>query len=84
MPLPAKEMSLFAFPYGLRLEFANENKFPLPVFFTFVFTNADGDHYYAACLRFYEKISSDNVQVRECEIVDIREFCYFSRWMDGP
>ena len=27
MPLPEKEMPLFAFPYGLRLEFANENKY---------------------------------------------------------
>lgn len=57
LPLPANELSLFAFPHDLRLEYGALNRFPLPVFFTFVFTDALGGHLYTACLRFYEKVS---------------------------
>eukprot|EP00605_Chrysophyceae_sp_TOSAG23-4_P000418 GSChrysophyteH1.ASY1.ANO1.474.1 assembled CDS len=61
-PLPHNELPLFAFPHGLRLEFESSNRYPLPHFFTFVFTDADGKHMYAACLHFYEKLSGAEVQ----------------------
>ncbi len=61
-PLPQNELPLFAFPHDLRLEFESSNRYPLPHFFTFVFTDADGKHMYAACLHFYEKLLSEEVQ----------------------
>ena len=32
------------------------NEYPLPVYYTFVFTDQDGHHLYAACLTFFEKV----------------------------
>jgi hypothetical protein len=61
-PLPQNELPLFAFPHDLRLEFESSNRYPLPHFFTFVFTDADGKHMYAACLHFYEKLLPEEVQ----------------------
>lgn len=58
MPLPTNELPLFAFPSGMRLVYNSLNRFPLPVFFTLVFTDVNGDHLYAACLRFYEAIDA--------------------------
>jgi hypothetical protein len=52
--LPTKELPLFAFTHDLRIRYSINKRFPIPVFFTFVFTDLKGDHLYAACLRFYE------------------------------
>lgn len=41
---------------------AKRNQYPLPVFFTFVFTDQDGKHLYAACLKFFEVLSPDLFQ----------------------
>jgi len=61
-PLPENELPLFAFPHDLSLNFESSNRYPLPHFFTFVFTDANGKHMYAACLHFYEKVLGDDVQ----------------------
>ena len=62
MPLPVVELPMFAFPYGLSTDFTVKNNYPVPnFFFTFVFTNAEGGHLYAACLRFWEKVPSAEV-----------------------
>ena len=37
-------------------------RFPLPVFFAFVFTDAKGTHMYAACLRFYEIVPVEDLK----------------------
>ncbi len=42
---------MFAFPHGLRLTISEEGQFPLPLFFTYVFTDAEGKHFYVACLQ---------------------------------
>lgn len=59
--LPVNELPLFAFPSDLRLTYNSLNKFPLPNFFTFVFTDEEGNHLYAACLQFYEAVSFDDL-----------------------
>ena len=56
LDLPENELAMFAFPQDLSLRNSEPNRFPLPIFFTFVFTNDKGDHLYAACLQFYEKV----------------------------
>jgi hypothetical protein len=61
-PLPANELPTFVFPHALRLKFSTMRRFPLPTFFTFVFTDAKGGHMYAACLRFYEELTSAEVK----------------------
>jgi hypothetical protein len=54
---------MFAYPNDLRLKFSSTIRFPLPVFFTFVFTDAKGVHMYAACLRFYEIVPREELEV---------------------
>lgn len=61
LELPVNELPMFAFPNDLRLTYGSRNRFPLPVFFTFVFTDQNGGHLYAACLRFYEVVSYDDL-----------------------
>jgi hypothetical protein len=39
MALPTAELPMFAFPHQLSLTRGSISQFPLPVFFTFVFTN---------------------------------------------
>jgi len=56
MELPEVELPLFVFPHGLRLLQCAPGVFPLPVFYTFLFTDAKGEPYYAACLQFYEAV----------------------------
>lgn len=55
--LPDKELPIFVFPEDLSIscELKGEG-FPLPLFFSFVFTNDKGEHLYVACLQFYEKL----------------------------
>ena len=43
-PLPAKELPLFAFPHDMRLKLSYQGKFPVPIYFSFVFTDINGDH----------------------------------------
>ena len=50
------ELPLFVFPHGLRLLESRDGFFPLPVFFTLIFTDPKGEQYYAACLQFYEVV----------------------------
>ena len=52
---------MFAFPHDLRLSYSTIIRFPLPVFFSFVFTNSKGMHRYAACLRFYEIVPKEEI-----------------------
>ena len=62
MELPSAELPLFVFPHGgLQLLECKKRAFPLPIFFTFIFTDAKGDHYYAACLQFYELLSESEL-----------------------
>ena len=60
--MPVFELPLFAFPHDLRLSYSSTIRFPLPVFFTFVFTDAKGVHMYAACLRFYEIVPQHELE----------------------
>ena len=53
---------MFAFPHDLRLSYSTRIRFPLPVFFSFVFTNSKGMHRYAACLRFYEIVPKEEIE----------------------
>lgn len=59
--LPETELPMFAFPHGLHVHFGSRQRYPLPQYFTFVFTNIKGEHFYAECLRFYECISKDHM-----------------------
>lgn len=61
-PLPVVELPMFAFPHDLRLSYSSTIRFPLPVFFSFVFTNSKGMHRYAACLRFYEIVPKEEIE----------------------
>ena len=78
-PLPSNELPLFVFPHGIKLAcpgVLNQMKFgvssensgqcPFPKFFSFNFTNSNGDFFYVACLRFYEKLSA-NLLTHLCE-----------------
>lgn len=62
MPLPVEALPVFAFPRHLRIQRGKRNEYPLPVFFTFVFTDQDGNHLYAACLKFFEILSPDSLE----------------------
>lgn len=53
---------MFVFPHGLQLKYCKKQSFPLPDFFTFVFTDVHGRHLYTTCLRFYEVISQEEVE----------------------
>jgi hypothetical protein len=59
--LPEDALPAFMFPQGLRLELRDRNEYPLPSFFTFVFTDQDGKHMYVACLKFYEEVKKDDL-----------------------
>jgi hypothetical protein len=50
---------MLAFPCGLRLKYSRCGKFPIPTYFTFVFTDEKGGHIYAGCLKFYECIQDN-------------------------
>ena len=52
---------MFTFPHNLELAYSKVNEYPLPLFFTFVFTDQDGQHLYVACLKFYEMINLSEV-----------------------
>lgn len=67
-PLPATELPVFVFPHYLHLKYRPRSNFPLPNFFTFVFTDVKGRHLYTACLRFYEILSFELVQNAAREI----------------
>jgi hypothetical protein len=62
LELAATGLPMFAFPNGMRLTLADAGQFPLPLFFTFVFTDADGKHFYVACLQFYEPVTEADLQ----------------------
>ena len=55
------ELPVFVFPHDLRLEYSPRSHFPVPAFFTFVFTDAQGQHLHTACLRFHELIPKEEV-----------------------
>jgi len=52
---------MFAFPDGMKLTLTEGGQFPLPLFFTFVFTDAEGKHFYVACLQFYEPVQLEDL-----------------------
>ena len=43
-PIPMKELPLFAFPNDMRLKLSYQGKFPVPIYFSFVFTDINADH----------------------------------------
>jgi uDENN domain len=53
---------MFAFPSDMRLSYNSNLQFPLPVFFSFVFTDVKGDHLYTACLQFYEAAPMEDLE----------------------
>lgn len=59
---------MFAFPNGMHLSLTDAGQFPLPLFFTFVFTDADGKHFYVACLQFYEQVAEADLQATFREV----------------
>lgn len=62
----------------MKLVYASKNRFPMPAFFTFVFTDANGDHLYVACLRFYEAVDVNELSTTCEEICGeklVRFFC---------
>jgi len=61
--LPVNELPMFAFPHDLSLKWRKKDSFPLPDFYTFVFTDAKGDHMYCACLRFFEKVDDRDINL---------------------
>ncbi len=50
------------FQHDLRLRKCSRQDFPLPDYFTFVFTDVKGRHLHAACLRFYEIVPQEEVR----------------------
>jgi hypothetical protein len=62
MELPVVELPLFVFPHGLQLLCCDAGNFPLPLFFTFLFTDAKGENYFAACLQFYELVPASELE----------------------
>jgi hypothetical protein len=68
LELAVTGLPMFAFPNGMRLTLADAGQFPLPLFFTFVFTDADGKHFYVACLQFYEPVTEADLQETFCKV----------------
>jgi hypothetical protein len=62
LPLPELALPVFAFPRNLRLETGLKSEYPLPVFYTFVFTDQEGRHMFAACLKFYEPVPLSSIE----------------------
>ena len=54
---------MFIFPSGLQLKYSFKDNFPIPTYFTFVFTDEKGGHMFVACLQFYERVSDDNARL---------------------
>lgn len=63
LELPVQELPIFTFPHDLRIQQCSRQDFPLPDFFTFVFTDVLGRHMHAACLRFYEVVPKEDILV---------------------
>lgn len=61
LELPVTGLPMFAFPDGMKLTLTEGGQFPLPLFFTFVFTDAEGKHFYVACLQFYEAVALEDL-----------------------
>lgn len=62
-PLPTKELPLFAFPHEVKLVTAPASSYPLPDFFSMVFTGSKGDYLYCACLRFFEIVDDETLKL---------------------
>jgi hypothetical protein len=62
LELPVNELPMFAYPQDLRINYRPKGEFPLPGFFSFVFTNAIGENLYVACLRFWEIARKPDLQ----------------------
>lgn len=59
--LPVNELAMFTFPHNIQLKYCAITDFPIPDYFTFVFTDIKGKHQYVACLRFYDIIPKEDV-----------------------
>ena len=59
---PERSLSQFVFPSGLSFKYSKHHRFPIPSFFTFVFTDEKGNYFYVACLQFYEIVSNSEIQ----------------------
>lgn len=60
--MPEDALPVFAFPRNLPLQVNSFHEYPLPVFYTFVFTDQEGHHLYAACLKFYESVPLSDLE----------------------
>lgn len=54
--LPANDLPKFVFPYGLKIKYSQQKRFPVHETFSFVLTDEKGKQQYVACLLFYEEI----------------------------
>lgn len=61
IPLPEDALPEFIFPKDMHLVYSDRKAPPLPVFFTFVFTDQVGKHFYVACLQFYEEVAFQDI-----------------------
>ena len=59
---PERSLSQFVFPSGLSFKYSKHQRFPIPSFFTFVFTDEKGNYFYVACLQFYEIVTKNEIQ----------------------
>jgi hypothetical protein len=72
--LPVETIPMFIFPHGIKIVCpsvvnerlnngdAEEGLCPLPKFFTFNFTDSNGDFFYVASLRFYEPVHHSELE----------------------
>lgn len=62
---------MFGFPNGLKLFYGSLQLPPKTSLYSFVFTDVNGDHFYAECLRFYERISTEEFDLLFQEIFQL-------------
>lgn len=58
---PSEVLPIFSFPKDLKIILKNKNDYPLPIYYTFVFTDINGKHMYVSCLKFYEKLKEEDL-----------------------
>uniref|UniRef100_A0A8C4T198 DENN domain containing 4A n=1 Tax=Erpetoichthys calabaricus TaxID=27687 RepID=A0A8C4T198_ERPCA len=64
-PLP-DSVPLFCLPMGATIEcWSSQNKYPMPIFSTFVLTGSSGEKVYGAAVQFYEPYSPENLNEKQ-------------------
>jgi hypothetical protein len=64
-----ENMEHFCFPHGIRFVLAREQEIPMPRWSMFVLTQADGTRVYGACVKFYEMMTSEEIDWLEEQYV---------------